>query len=198
MKRIKYINIVSSENNPIDIRYIRSKREWNAALVCINMMSRHIDKIMYNFEDEHRVPQLLGVNLILGNKNSTMNEKHVAESFLYNMDKRFELDTDFDDNKNFVYIRIPLKHIKAADHGLDMTFKEIAEMFHSQTFYDDEMYRVVNYNSYTIEAIMYINPCRLTEIKLNLVKCLNDFYRYRGANEMEALASIETHIGVFQ
>lgn len=198
MKRIKYINIVSSENNPIAIRYIRSKREWNAALVCINMMSRHIDKIMYNFEDEHRVPQLLGVNLILGNKNSTMKEKHVAESFLYNMDKRFELDTDFDDNKNFVYIRIPLKHIKAADHGLDMTFKEIAEMFHSQTFYDDEMYRVVNYNSYTIEAIMYINPGRLTEIKLNLVKCLNDFYRYRGANEMEALASIEMHIGVFQ
>ena len=187
MKRIKYINVVSSENNPIAIRYIRSKREWNAALVCISMMSRHIDKIMYNFEDEHRIPQLLGVNLILGNKNSTMKEKHVAESFLYNMDKRFELD-----------IRIPLKHIKAADHGLDMTFKEIAEMFHNQTFYDDEMYRVVNYNSYTIEAIMYINPARLTEIKLNLVKCLNDFYRYRGANEMEALASIETHIGVFQ
>ena len=161
-------------------------------------MNRHIDKIMYNFEDEHRIPQLLGVNLILGNKNSTMKEKHVAESFLYNMDKRFELDTDFDDNKNFVYIRIPLKHIKAAEHGLDMTFKEIAEMFHSQTFYDDEMYRVVNYNSYTIEAIMYINPARLTEIKLNLVKCLNDFYRYRGVSEMEALASIETHIGVFQ
>lgn len=197
MNRPKYIHISGSNGDPLAIRYIRTKREWSAVISVINLMTRHFGKIYYVFDDDTTKPTLLGVNISLENKGSPMREDHIVKNFLYNVDKRYDIDVDYDTEKNFVYINIPMRNMK--DYSdLTVEFSTLASMFFQITSKDDEMYRILNNRAGYVDAYLYVNPAQLMKIKMVLVKFFVDYFRGRNADEMEALKSIETYIGVWK